>query len=472
MLSHRVSGMLLAAGVAGALLTGVPGRGQDPPSSPDVRAVAEDAAVFGFPLVENYRFLHEMFADTTSGRRRVNRLYPVELVPELQNELAGTFDSGTRFCLALLDLRVGPMVLTVPHVSGRYYSFQLIDMLTDNFAYVGTRATGTRSGSYVVIGPGWKGRHPFAGEVSQVLPAPSWLVLVIGRMELRDVVDTPPEQAWNDFRIQSLEEYYGNRAPSPLPLEWPRPADPKTCSAPEFFGVLNFMMQWQVFLPSEAPFLNTLSKVGVVAGKPFSIQARGAAGRQSMEEGLSAARDRIEGASDSVIVMNHRWGTLPREEETTLDGGYLPRAAMSWKFLYMNGPEETLYFAAEEDSLGVPLDGSTGSYSMVFDQPPPTRFFWSLSVLDRKTLVLEPSSVRRFRFGRKDKVFKLSIRERKKYKPFQVVLQTEDPGEIENGQWLRIPDGPFVLVLRVFGPAPGTYTRTYVPPAVLPRRAG
>jgi len=463
--------MLVAAGVAGSLLAGVPARGQETPSSPDVRAVAEEAAVFGFPLVENYRFLYEMFADTTSGRRRVNTLYPVELVPELQNELAGTFDVGTRFCLALLDLRVGPMVLTVPHVSGRYYSFQLVDMLTDNFAYVGTRATGTRSGNYVVIGPGWKGRRPFAGEVSQVLPAPSWLVLIIGRMELRDVAGTPPKQAWTDFRIQSLEQYYGKQAPTPLPLEWPLHADPKTCSAAEFFGVLNFMMQWQVFLPSEAPFLSTLSKIGVVAGKPFSIRALGADGRQSMEEGLSAARERIRAASDSVIVMNHRWGTLPREEEA-LDGGYLPRAAMSWKFLYMNGPEETLYFATEEDSLGALLDGSTGSYSMVFEEPPPTRFFWSLSVLDRGTLKLEAGSVRKFRFGRKDKVFQLSVRERKKYKPFRVVLQTEDPGEIEDGQWLQVPDGPFVLVLRVFGPAPGEYTRTYVPPAVFPRPAG
>jgi len=290
-------------------------------------------------------------------------------------------------------------------------------------------------------------------------------------MELRDVAGPPPKQAWNDFRIQSLQEYYGKQAPAPLPLEWPLHADPKTCSAAKFFGVLNFMMQWQVFLPSEAPFLNTLSKIGVIAGKPFSIQDLGAAGGQSMEEGLSAARERIREASDSVIVMNHRWGTLPREEEA-LDGGYLPRAAMSWKFLYMNGPEETLYFATEEDSLGALLDGSTGSYSMVFSEPPPTRFFWSLSVLDRETLKLEEGSVRKFRFGRNDKVFRLSVRERKKYKPFQVVMQAEDPGEVEDGQWLQVPDGPFVLVLRVFGPAPGTYTRTYVPPAVLPRRAG
>ena len=44
-----------------------------------------------------------------------------------------------------LDLRQGPQVLHVPDFSGRYYSVQFTDPFNVAFAYVGTRATGTRA---------------------------------------------------------------------------------------------------------------------------------------------------------------------------------------------------------------------------------------------------------------------------------------------------------------------------------------
>jgi hypothetical protein len=59
-----------------------------------------------------------------------------------------------------MDLRAEPVVLQVPQVTDRYYSFLLVDMVTDNFDYVSTRATGTKAGTYVVTGPGWKGHLP------------------------------------------------------------------------------------------------------------------------------------------------------------------------------------------------------------------------------------------------------------------------------------------------------------------------
>ena len=39
----------------------------------------------------------------------------------------------------------------------RYFSFQLIDMYTHNFDYLGTRSTGNQGGSYMITGPGWLG---------------------------------------------------------------------------------------------------------------------------------------------------------------------------------------------------------------------------------------------------------------------------------------------------------------------------
>ena len=52
-------------------------------------------------------------------------------------------------------------MISVPAVeSSRYYSIQLIDMYTFNFAYVGTRATGNAPGHYLLAGPDWIGEKP------------------------------------------------------------------------------------------------------------------------------------------------------------------------------------------------------------------------------------------------------------------------------------------------------------------------
>lgn len=59
-----------------------------------------------------------------------------------------------------LDLSKGPQVLHVPDFAGRYYAVQFTSPFDVNFAYVGTRTTGTRPGDYVITGPGWKGHVP------------------------------------------------------------------------------------------------------------------------------------------------------------------------------------------------------------------------------------------------------------------------------------------------------------------------
>jgi len=58
-----------------------------------------------------------------------------------------------------LDLSKGPQVLHVPDIEGRYSSVQLTDPSEGtDFAYVGTRTTGTQAGDYLISGPA--GREP------------------------------------------------------------------------------------------------------------------------------------------------------------------------------------------------------------------------------------------------------------------------------------------------------------------------
>jgi hypothetical protein len=78
-----------------------------------------------------------------------------------------------------LDLGKEPQILHVPDMAGRYYSVQFTDPSKNtNFAYVGTRTTGSQAGDYIITGPGWKGQSP--SSMTQI-SSPNNSVLVLGR---------------------------------------------------------------------------------------------------------------------------------------------------------------------------------------------------------------------------------------------------------------------------------------------------
>jgi hypothetical protein len=119
----------------------------------------------------------------------INTLYtePQELFadpihpPSSTSNLATTgVNRDTLLTAGWLGLSKGPQVLHVPDMNGRYYSVQFTNPLENtNFAYVGTRATGTEAGDYLVSGPGWEGQVPSG--MTQI-SSPNNSVLVAGRV--------------------------------------------------------------------------------------------------------------------------------------------------------------------------------------------------------------------------------------------------------------------------------------------------
>src|SRR5215469_1615756 len=85
----------------------------------------------------------------------------------------------TLLVVGWLDLSSGPQVLHVPDLSGRYYSVQFTDAFNIDFAYVGTRETGTRAGDHLITGPGWKGQVP---DGMKQISSQNNSVLVLGRI--------------------------------------------------------------------------------------------------------------------------------------------------------------------------------------------------------------------------------------------------------------------------------------------------
>ena len=170
-----------------------PADGSDAPITPqEAQAIAEEAYVYAYPMMESYRTMYVQAIDRTAP----GYLAPFNEITHMTRLLGPDFEdvvrpnNDTLYSTAWLDLRAQPMVITVPNISDRYFSVQLIDMFTHNFAYMGTRATKGEAGSYVVAGPAWQGAKP--GDTKAVFKSESEFVYCIVRIEVRgpgDVAD-------------------------------------------------------------------------------------------------------------------------------------------------------------------------------------------------------------------------------------------------------------------------------------------
>jgi hypothetical protein len=151
----------------------------------EVRAIAKEAYVYGFPLVDSYRIQNSYFVDRSGPEYKApwNSIFNNARVYTPEDKSIQTPNSDTPYSYVGADLRVEPLVLIVPVVEkGRYYPLQFIDMYTFNFAYVGSRSTGNGAGSYVLAGPNWKGRKPRG--VKAVIRSETEFAFVLYRTQL------------------------------------------------------------------------------------------------------------------------------------------------------------------------------------------------------------------------------------------------------------------------------------------------
>jgi hypothetical protein len=153
-------------------------------------------------------------ADSSSGVP-VNSLYavPNRASPQGTSKILTTGTDDVLYVFGWLDLSKGPQVLHVPDFSGRYYSVQFTDAADGaDFAYVGTRTTGSQAGEYLITGRGWKGQVPSG--MAQI-SSPNNSVLVIGRVLVES--DSDVSTAY-DLSKQIQLTLPGGRQPSqPVP---------------------------------------------------------------------------------------------------------------------------------------------------------------------------------------------------------------------------------------------------------------
>src|SRR5271166_6377623 len=262
-------------------------------SPEEARAIAKEAYIYGFPMVDSYRIEHAYFVDRANPEFKApwNQIHNIPRVYTPADTAIQTPNSDTPYSFAGLDLRAEPIVLTVPVIEkNRYFSVQLIDAYTFNFAYIGSRATGNDGGSFLIIGPSWNGETPKG--VKKVIRSETELVLAAYRTQLfnpDDLDNVKKVQA--GYKAEPLSAFLGQPAPTAAPaIDFIKPLTPdEEKTSLEFFNTLNFTLQYCPTNPSETELMARFAKIGVGAGKTFDGSTLSPEVKAAITQGMADA---------------------------------------------------------------------------------------------------------------------------------------------------------------------------------------
>lgn len=452
---HPPLALAIALTALGALAACSPTAPEPPEITPEeARAIAKEAYIYGFPMVDNYRVMHAYFVDTTNAEYKApfNTLLNLARVFTPEDRAVQTPNSDTPYSFLGMDLRAEPIVLTVPPIeAARYFSIQLVDLYTFNFDYIGSRATGNGGGSYLVVGPDWNGATP-AG-ISRVIRSETELVLAPYRTQLFNPEDLPNVQAVQaGYQVRTLSAFLDQAAPPSAPaIAFVAPLTPETQrTSPEVFEVLNFVLQFCPTHPSETALMERFARIGIGAGGTYDAATLSPEMRAAIEGGIADAweefatvKARLDGGE---ISSGDVFGT-----RAYLENNYTYRMVAAVTGIYGNSKEEALYPAYVIDAQGRPLDGGN-RYTLRFtaDGLPPVNAFWSLTLYEMPSSLLSANPLNRYLLN--SPMLPQFVRDADG--GLTLYIQHESPGAALEPNWLPAPEGAFAMAMRLYWPKP------------------
>lgn len=449
----RNTGLLMAA-------TPVPSLTPD-----DVRAIARDAYIYGFPIVDNYRILSSYFVDENGPEYKTpwNTIFNNARVYTPEDTAIQTPNSDTPYSYVGADLRAEPLVFTVPPIEeGRYYSLQFIDLYTFNFAYVGSRTTGNGGGNYLLAGPGWSGETPPG--ITTVIPCETELAYIFYRTQLfnaDDIENVKEIQA--GYQVQPLSTFLQEAAPAPVAaVDWfpPLSSEDERTSL-DFFSELDFLLQFCPVVPSETEVRARFAELNIGGGQAFDPAALSPEMAQATQDGMADAWADYEAlevrAAAGEVTSGDVFGT--REY---LQNNYLYRMLGAVDGIYGNSREEAIYPAYYLDADGQPLDGSGNAYTLRFapGELPPSNAFWSVTMYELPSRALVDNLIDRYLINSP----MLPQLQEDADGGITLLIQHDSPGGDLEANWLPAPDGPFIMFMRIYWPAPGALDGTWIAP--------
>jgi len=435
------------------------------PGIVETLAIAEEAFIYGLPIVMNYAVMNEFVVYKNSGQFKApfNTIHNEARVFTYKDTAVVTPNSDTPYSMVWLDLRAEPMVISVPTVEKkRYYSVQLVDGNTYNYGYIGSRATGNDAGDYLVVGPDWKGATPPG--IGKVFQSSTPFALTIFRTQLFNAEDMPNVvKVQAGYKAQPLSAFLKQPAP---------PAAPKIDFVPattagikeNFYEYLDAALQFVPVSPENKAIRARLATIGIGPGKTFQYKDLSLEHKAAILLTMKGGNDKVEEylASGMKNIDGWKVGSL-FGDSAFFNGDWLKRAAAAMGGIYGNDAVEAMYPMTRTEANGQVLDGSRHNYTLTFapGQLPPVNAFWSVTMYDGKSQLLIQNPINRYLINSP----MLPGMKKNADGSVTLYLQKDSPGAARESNWLPAPNGEIYLVMRLYWPKTEA-------PSILPPGAG
>jgi hypothetical protein len=431
--------------------------------------IATLAYIWGFPLVtmkRQFNFVTSSNVPPGPGRGPANTISCVREFPNASFTDIVSPNSDTLYCLTQFDLKKEPLVLVVPPISDRYYTFQFLDAYTNDFAYLGTRTSGSTGGTYLVAGPEWNGQVP---QGMTMIWSPTNLAWIVNRILVKGPADLPNVHTIQDkISVKPLSVFQGKATPvqpagataanassKQVPIG-PQPALIATTGI-KIYDEIGKAMIGNPLNPADPGLVTKLASIGIGPGKEPSKDANDTI-KAALQTGITESQKMIDAKVANVGTKNNGWLVFAQAGDYGTD--YLFRAAITQAGLGANIAQEALYPATFTDIEGKPLTGAN-NYTIHFNpgQTPPVKAFWSITMYNNKSLFVD-NPINRYSIGQYTQGLKNNTDG-----SLDIYIQNANPGKDKESNWLPAPatavSDTFNLILRIYLPQPQVLNGTW-----------
>ncbi|MGI9123785.1 MAG: DUF1254 domain-containing protein, partial [Mycobacterium sp.] len=354
----------------------VPDVGLNWPMGPIRAAItAAQAFIYGYPLMEYERVRAEapglnMLMNLTS--------FANPDVDPIWKAIGGGKrpNTDTFYSLAELDLTNGPVVLSIPDMGTRYFSFQLTDPYTNVSGYIGSRTTGSGPGTYAIT---WAEGPQVEVPGATVVEVPYASMMMLGRTLAGNEAD-------QQTAIALIRKYTLTPTGATGSNDAVLPAN---CSGIAYLNGISDAMTKNPPPAQDAAELAKLARIGVGVGRQVSDANLGPLSLLAADLAVKFTAAVLPALAQLTqffsAVQNHGWA-IPNANIGNYGTDYLLRAGVAEVGLVANTQDEAMYEAGILDSWYLPLTSllPRTTYTLHFDagQLPPAEAFWSVTVYD------------------------------------------------------------------------------------------
>jgi len=419
---------------------------------------AAQAYIYGYPLMEYERVrseapsLNTLINLTTFANPDVDPIWTAIGGGKRPNV-------DTFYSLAELDLTGGPVLLSIPDMGSRYYSFQLTDPYINVTGYVGSRTTGPGPGTYAIT---WDGGPAVDVPGATVVEVPYASMLMLGRTLAGDEAD-------QERAIELIRQYTLTPTGATGPNNAILPADD---SGIAYLDAISAAMAQHPPPAIDAPELAKLARIGVGPGLRVADAGLGPLALLATEVSVkvtAAVLPALTQLTQLVSAFQNRGWAIPNSNIGDYGTDYLLRAGVAEVGLVANTEEEAMYEAGLLDAWYLPLVSVLPfkRYTLNFaaGELPPAEAFWSLTVYDSAGKLV-PNAEGRYSVSNSRPAELV-------YRPdgsIDIVISRTDPQD-PGANWLAAPVGGLDAYLRMYVPQPSALDRSWTPPPIRARWA-